>query len=470
MMKKVKKNVTKTVAGFLALLLMVNVIPGNVFTHVFAAEVPKFTVELPEKVSATVIMTNESNAEETYSVSAEEGVATFENVINTEKNYTLTITGMENYKNYSQAGISGADTKVTVSSLTEKETQAIAFAEETITKTFGEEAFAVLLSGSVMGTGKVTYSSSNQQVATVNSNGIVTICGAGSTVITVQIAADDNYKAAEDTLSLTVKQSSDALVYEVTEVNWVYKDKKTNPLTIKNGASGTTSYESSDSSVAVVDSVTGEVEIKKPGTAVITATFTADADSAYKNSVASYTIKAAKKADALYYESAAITKTYGDAADTNNSLNPTDTTGTITYSSSNTNVATVDNATGKYTIVGAGETTIIATLKDDPNYDDCIAFYTLTVEKKADALSFAEISQSYTYGDKVVENKLMVTPSAIQGTVTYTSSDATTVAVDVSTGKITILKAGTAVITASMEEEANYKTAEAIYTVNGAKK
>lgn len=470
MLKKVKKNASKIVAGFLALLLVVNMIPSNMLSYVLAAEVPEFTVELSERISATVTMTNESDAEETYSVTAENGVATFKNVIDSEKNYTLTVTGMENYKNYSQSGVSGGEARVIVSSLTEKDSQTIAFAEETITKTYGDEAFAVSLSETVTGTGDVTYTSSNEQVATINSNGIVTICGAGTTEIKVQVAADDNYKAAEDTLTLTVEQASDALTYEVTEVNWAFKDKKTNPLTVKSGATGKTVYESSNSSVAKVNSSTGEVEIKKPGTAVITAKFTADANSTYKDSVATYTINAVKKTEALYYENVAITKEYGDAADTNSSLNPTDTTGIITYSSSNTDVATVDETTGKYTIVGAGETTITATLTNDANYEECSASYKLTVNKKADALSFAEASQSYTYGDKVTENKLTVTPDSLQGTITYTSSDATIVAVDASTGEIVILKSGSVVITASIEEEANYKAATASYKIEVAKK
>lgn len=53
---------------------------------------------------------------------------------------------------------------------------------------------------------------------------------------------------------------------------------------------------------------------------------------------------------------------------------------TVTYSSSNTDVATVDDA-GTITLVGAGTTTITATFAGNDNYNPGSASYTLTVEE-----------------------------------------------------------------------------------------
>ncbi len=52
---------------------------------------------------------------------------------------------------------------------------------------------------------------------------------------------------------------------------------------------------------------------------------------------------------------------------------------TVTYSSSNTNAATVDASTGEVTLVAAGETTITATFAGNSNYNSGSASYTLTV-------------------------------------------------------------------------------------------
>lgn len=62
--------------------------------------------------------------------------------------------------------------------------QALSFSESSVTKTVGDGTFTNPLTHSV-GTGAVvTYSSSNESVATVASNGTVTILGAGTTTIT----------------------------------------------------------------------------------------------------------------------------------------------------------------------------------------------------------------------------------------------------------------------------------------------
>lgn len=60
----------------------------------------------------------------------------------------------------------------------------------------GDEFVAPTLSRDLDGTGAVTYSSSNTNVATVNSTtGAVTVKSVGSTTITANVAADDKYKA-----------------------------------------------------------------------------------------------------------------------------------------------------------------------------------------------------------------------------------------------------------------------------------
>ena len=55
----------------------------------------------------------------------------------------------------------------------------------------------------------------------------------------------------------------------------------------------------------------------------------------------------------------------------------------VTYSSSNTNVATVDASTGEVTLVAAGSTTITATFAGNDDYSGGTASYTLTVSNPA---------------------------------------------------------------------------------------
>ena len=91
-----------------------------------------------------------------------------------------------------------------------------------------------------------------------------------------------------------------------------------------------------------------------------------------------FTIEKAEQT--LSFESSAIEKIYGDA-DFTNALAKTSTYfGTITYSSSDTTVADVDE-NGKVTIHGAGTATITATAAATPNYNIGTATYELTVAK-----------------------------------------------------------------------------------------
>ena len=90
---------------------------------------------------------------------------------------------------------------------------------------------------------------------------------------------------------------------------------------------------------------------------------------------------------------------------------------------------------------------------------------TITVnaaDKDAQTLAFASPSLEKTYGSGDFTNSL--TGAAAGSTVTYRSSDPTVAAVDQS-GKVRILKAGTAVITASASETADYAAGEAFYNL-----
>ena len=86
-----------------------------------------------------------------------------------------------------------------------------------------------------------------------------------------------------------------------------------------------------------------------------------------------------KTAGSISYATTAVEKTTYDEAFINPLTKAGD--GTVSYTSSKTDVATVDASTGEVTIVGAGETTITATVTDSDTYTYATktASYTLTV-------------------------------------------------------------------------------------------
>ena len=144
---------------------------------------------------------------------------------------------------------------------------------------------------------------------------------------------------------------------------------------------GAITYSSSDTNVASVNSSTGEVTVKGAGTATITAT--AAATSTYGAASATYTVTINKANRTITFANASVTKTYGDVNFTNVATKTGD--GTVAYSSSNANVASVNSSTGEVTIKSAGVVNITASVPATSNYNATSVSYTLTINKKRSA-------------------------------------------------------------------------------------
>ena len=99
----------------------------------------------------------------------------------------------------------------------------------------------------------------------------------------------------------------------------------------------------------------------------------------YKGSATNTTaFEITKAAGSISYTTASVSKTFGDAAFTNELTKTGD--GEVTYASSNTAVVTVDAATGQVTVVGNGTATITATVVDGKNYAYAMKTASFSVE------------------------------------------------------------------------------------------
>lgn len=137
----------------------------------------------------------------------------------------------------------------------------------------------------------------------------------------------------------------------------------------------TITWSSDNENVAIVDE-NGTVTGVGLGKANITAKFAGD--DTYKTSKASYEIKV-KGAPALSFSQTSYTIEMGDAF-SEPTLQGLPTGVTAKYSSSNADVATVDESTGKVQIVGIGTTTIKAVSEAKDVYEAAEASYELTVK------------------------------------------------------------------------------------------
>lgn len=136
---------------------------------------------------------------------------------------------------------------------------------------------------------------------------------------------------------------------------------------------------------------------------------------------------------------------------------------TISWSSDNDNVATVDAATGTVTGVAAGKANITAKFAGDDTYKTSTASYEIIV-KGAPSLSFPEKSYTVEMGDAFTAPKLEGLPEGV--TPAYTSSKEEVATVDAATGEVKIVGVGTTTITVTSPETGIYEGTTTSYELN----
>ena len=304
----------------------------------------------------------------------------------------------------------------------------------------------------------ISWSSSNNDIATVDTTGHVEAKKAGTVIIT---ATSSNGKTAECTVTVEKK------LIPITEVSLSESavgiiEGNTHKLTATVLPENTTdsksvSWSSNNEAVATV-SEDGTITAKSAGTAVITATST-------NGKTAGCTVTVSKKeipiADvALNRTSATITE--GDILNLTATVLPENTTESknIGWSSSNNDIATVDS-TGKVTAKQAGTVVITATSSNGKT-----ASCTITVEKKEIPITEVVLNKTSAAVDEGETIKLIATVYPENTTngksIKWSSNNNTVVIVDLM-GNVTAKKAGTAIITATSE---NGVSASCTITVN----
>jgi uncharacterized protein YjdB len=300
----------------------------------------------------------------------------------------------------------------------------------------------------------VTYSSSDETVATVNSStGAIELLKAGTTTITATFSGNATYKPAEVSYTLNVTEKTPhGLAFATAEVGKLTTDEAfTNLLT--NNNSLTVSYSSSATSVATVNSSTGEVTIKGAGSTIITATFAGDED--YEAGNASYTLTVSKATPTLSFVSDNVIGREGKAFAGNALTNPANLT--ISYSSSDEEVATIDSETGAVSIIEHGTTTITASFAGNETYTSGSASYTLKV---LDTPTITVSDQSIAWGETFTYN---AASNVTGGPVSVTSANEGIATVDGLV--ITPAACGSVTITVSTSEDDTYKAGSNTFTL-----
>lgn len=118
---------------------------------------------------------------------------------------------------------------VELSALKDKEAQSLTM-ESSKTATVGDEPFSVAATGAKT---PVTYTSSDESVVTVDSEGMVTVVGEGTATVTATAAEDETYAEATASCKITVKEKK-----EVDELSAEDVDAPFNTATIETELTG----------------------------------------------------------------------------------------------------------------------------------------------------------------------------------------------------------------------------------------
>ena len=331
-----------------------------------------FTAPTATTTPAGLALTYASSATNVATVNASTGAVTL--VAAGTATITATFAGNDNYNT------ANASYTLTVSKADAVEAT-LSFASTTATATYGGTVSAPALTNPQ--SLPLTWTSSNQNVATVGTNGAVTVVGAGETTISAAFAGNDDYKAKTVSYTLTVAKATPTVTFSAATASAKMGESFTAPTATTTPAGLALTYASSATNVATVNASTGAVTLVAAGTATITATFAGNDN--YNTANASYTLTVSKAdpepeplATWIGFEKTEVTAVLGEPF-TAPRVVVAPSGLPLTFTSSHKGVATVNESTGEVTLVRSGTTRITASFEGDDSHAPYRASYRLKV-------------------------------------------------------------------------------------------
>ncbi len=277
------------------------------------------------------------------------------------------------------------------------------------------------------------------------------------------------YKAATPiyvNISVVDNRTTPDIIFSEDEIDLTAGDDQT--ITVTTDHTGTRSVTSSDDEIASVELSSGNVYVlagDKGGTATITLSITENGD--YKSTSKSFTVNVN---DGKSDPTITVDKTEVgiNTSDTYTLTSNSEGAITITMDAEYEEYAELkDNSDGTFNLSGLAEGTVTINVSQAENgsYRAYETTFNISVvdNRTTPTFSFSDASKIIEWADRNSYVKPTLTNTS-DGTVTYTSSN-TGVATVGSNGDITFVAGGETIITASVSGSANYKDAEASYTL-----
>lgn len=236
---------------------------------------------------------------------------------------------------------------------------------ESFTREFGCGPFGLGASAE----GALSYESSNNNIVTVSSSGVVTVKSAGTAVITVIAAETDKYARTTKSVLINIKKDDQDIGGDVA----FYKTYGCEPFDLGIIAQGKCAFASSNVKVASV-SDKGTVTVNGAGVAVITITSAATGN--YNEAVKTVTITVEKASQTIKCKKS-ISRTFSFETFNIGAVSATD----CIYQSSNEKLVTV-NEFGDVTLKNPGKVTVTITAKGSDNYRSAVKKITINSKLK----------------------------------------------------------------------------------------
>ncbi len=217
--------------------------------------------------------------------------------------------------------------------------------------------------------GALSYESSNNNIVTVSSSGVVTVKSAGTAVITVIAAETDKYARTTKSVLINIKKDDQDIGGDIA----FYKTYGCEPFDLGIIAQGKCTFTSSNVKVASV-SDKGIVTVNGAGVAVITITSAETGN--YNEAVKTVTVTVEKAAQTIQCKKS-ISKTFSFETFNIGVISATD----CIYQSSNEKLVTV-NEFGDVTLKNPGKVTVTITAVESDNYRSAVKKITISSKLK----------------------------------------------------------------------------------------
>ena len=305
------------------------------------------------------------------------------------------------------------------------------------------------------------YESSDENVINFTSSaGDFKAIGNGTAVLTVRFAGNSTHENSSKTITVTVtKYETTTSITSDKELSLKIDDESqiTVDLTCE-GVSlvGVINYASSDESVAIVDS-NGKITAVGEGSAIITAKY--DGNYKYANSSDSLMVTVSKIDSSITINTDnPLEINVFDESQIDAVLNHI---GNLSYASSNPEVVTVNQTTGRITAKAGGRANITVSYSGDNKYEKAEDVNLTVIVKKLPS----HITVDGSISVDVDANNNIVATIDNDRTLRYVSANPSIVTVDENTGVITGVIGGTANVTVIFDEDGQYLADEANVTV-----